>query len=58
VNKSVIELRHEQMTALPPALAETLPNVTEQKGSFALVCRGNTCLPPIIDAETLYAALV
>jgi hypothetical protein len=56
VNKSVIQLRREQMKSLPPALAETLPNVSEE-GSFALVCRGNTCLPPITDAEALYAAI-
>jgi hypothetical protein len=57
VNKSVIQLKHEQMEALPPALAETLPSVPGGEGSFALVCRGNTCLPPIRDAEELYAAI-
>ncbi len=57
VNKSVIQLRREQMQGLPPALAETLPAVPGDAGSFALVCRGNSCLPPIKDAEELYSAL-
>ncbi|HEX5284089.1 MAG TPA: thioredoxin domain-containing protein [Bryocella sp.] len=69
VNKSVIQLRRDQMQALPPALKETLPNVPPPQrtsslgtppvgdGSFALVCKGNSCLPPIKDAEELYTAL-
>src|SRR5581483_1079604 len=57
VNKSVIQLRREQMQKLPPALAETLPNAPEDAGSFALVCRGSSCLPPIKNAEELYSAL-
>jgi hypothetical protein len=57
VNKSVIQLRREQMQTLPPALRETLPNAPADGGSFALVCRGNSCLPPIKDAEELYSAL-
>ncbi|HEY5380994.1 MAG TPA: thioredoxin domain-containing protein [Acidobacteriaceae bacterium] len=55
VNKSVIRLRRAQLTELPPALAETLPHVEAE--SFALVCRGNTCLPPIVSAQELAAAL-
>lgn len=57
VNKSVIQLCREQMQTLPPALQETLPNVPTDEASFALVCRGNSCLPPIQDAEELYSAL-
>jgi uncharacterized protein len=57
VNKSVIRLRREQLGALPPALAETLPHLPEVDGSVAVVCRGNACLPPIGDAEKLLAAL-
>ncbi len=69
VNKSVIQLRGGEVQALPPALKETLPNVPPPQrtsssgtppadgGSFALVCKGNSCLPPIRDAEELYAAL-
>ncbi len=56
VNKSVIQLTREQMKTLPEALAETLPNVA-QEGSFALVCRGNRCLPPITDAEELFGVI-
>jgi hypothetical protein len=57
VNKSVIRLRKEQLGALPPALAETLPFLPSLEGSVAVVCRGNTCLPPIESAEELLAAL-
>ncbi|HTW48740.1 MAG TPA: hypothetical protein VMD92_12380, partial [Acidobacteriaceae bacterium] len=57
VNKSVIQLRREQVETLPPALAETLPNVPAHAASFALVCKGNSCLPPIRDAEELHSAL-
>ena len=57
VNKSVIRLRREQLGALPPALAETLPHLPAVDGSVAVVCRGNACLPPISDAEELLAAL-
>lgn len=58
VNKSVIRLRREQLSALPPALAETLPQLPSMEGSAAVVCRGNTCLPPINRVEELAAALV
>jgi hypothetical protein len=51
VNKSVIRLRREQLAELPPALAETLPHVEAE--SFALVCRGNVCLPPIFSGDEL-----
>jgi hypothetical protein len=51
VNKSVIRLRREQLSELPPALAETLPHVEAE--SFALVCRGNVCLPPIFSGDEL-----
>jgi uncharacterized protein len=56
VNKSVIRLRREQMKELPPALAETVPLV-QTDGSFALVCSGNTCLPPVGKVEELVTAL-
>jgi uncharacterized protein YyaL (SSP411 family) len=57
VNKSVVRLRRDQLGALPPALAETLPNLPAVDGSVAVVCRGNSCLPPIGDAEELLAVL-
>jgi uncharacterized protein YyaL (SSP411 family) len=57
VNKSVIRLRRDQLEALPPALAETLPHLPVNDGSVAVVCRRNVCLPPISDAEELLAAM-
>jgi hypothetical protein len=70
VNKSVIQLHREQLQTLPPALAETLPHAAEPPqrtsssgtpaagdASFALVCKGNSCLPPIANDEQLEAAL-
>jgi hypothetical protein len=50
---------------LPPALAETIPNLPELGGgrafdgqsfdgrSFAVVCSGFACQPPIFDAQEL-----
>jgi uncharacterized protein YyaL (SSP411 family) len=57
VNKSVIRLRREQLGALPPALAETLPHLPSMEGSVAVVCKGNTCLPPMNSTEELLATL-
>jgi hypothetical protein len=63
VNKSVIRLRREQIKAgeLPPALAETLPNLPEivrgNTPAFAIVCRGKACLPPTADPERLLEEL-
>ena len=66
VNKSVLRLRRDQITAeaLPPALAETLPHLpgigsTEAAAqqSFAVVCRGTSCQPPVTDAEGLLVSL-
>jgi uncharacterized protein YyaL (SSP411 family) len=55
-NKSVIRLRWDQIEALPPALAETLPHLS-QGASVAVVCRNNSCLPPVSTPEALFAAL-
>lgn len=55
VNKSVVRLA--SLESLPPALAESLPNLPEVEGSFAMVCKGNTCLPPVTDADALVEAL-
>jgi len=59
VNKSVIRLRREQLDALPPALAETLPHLPGLKegGSLAVVCSAHGCLPPVSTADELIAAL-
>ena len=61
VNKSVLRLRREQVRAeaLPPVLAETLPHLPllAEPGSFAVVCRGASCLPPVREVEELLLAL-
>jgi uncharacterized protein len=59
VNKSVIRLRREQLAELPPALAETLPHLPglREGGSFAVVCSGKGCLPPVSTVDELIAAM-
>jgi uncharacterized protein len=59
VNKSVIRLRREQLSALPRALAETLPHLPglKEDGSFAVVCSGKGCLPPVSTVDELIAAM-
>ena len=55
VNKSVLRLR--VVGALPPSLAETIPNLPEQPGSFAVVCSGFSCQPPVGTAVELAGVL-
>jgi uncharacterized protein len=40
---------------LPPALAQTIPNLPalKENRSFAVICSGFTCQPPIFDVVTL-----
>ncbi len=59
VNKSVIRLRRDQLGALPRALAETLPHLPGLKGegSFAVVCSGKGCLPPVSTVDELIEAM-
>ena len=61
VNKQVLMLKPEQVTKenLPPVLAETLPELPELKNgkAFAVVCKGNACLPPTSDPEKLLEEL-
>jgi len=61
VNKSVIRFRRDQLNALPPSLAETLPHLPDLKdagsGSFAVVCNGKGCLPPVRTVDELIAAM-
>ena len=58
---SALRLAANQVVAenLPPLLAETLPNLPPLgKGkSFAVLCSGNSCLPPAFSAEELRRAL-
>jgi len=51
VNKSVVRLR--EIGRLPPALAETIPNLPKREGSFAVVCSGFSCRPPVGTVEEL-----
>jgi len=55
VNRSVVRLR--DLSALPPALAETLPHLGASGGSVALVCLGMSCLPPVSDVAELVEVL-
>ena len=61
VNLSVVHLTDSEAVAqnLPPALAETIPNLPglKEKKSFAVVCSNFTCQPPITDPAELTAAL-
>ena len=56
VNKTVMRLRRDQLGALPAALADTLPHLP-MADAAALVCSGQTCSAPIMDAAALIAAL-
>lgn len=61
VNKSVVRLRRDQLSDLPPVLAQTLPALTQLKndrgGTLAIVCSHNTCQPPVSTADALLAAM-
>ena len=57
VNKSVVRLAHVAAGALPPVLETTLPRLPKIEGSFAVVCSGHTCQPPIKTPEDLVVAL-
>ena len=61
LNMTVLRLDADKAVAqnLPPALAETIPNLPGLRDgrSFAVVCSGFTCQPPIFDAAELARAL-
>jgi len=60
-NKTALRLSANQAVAenLPPALASTIPNLPELKSgkSFAIICSGFACQPPITDAAELRRVL-
>jgi uncharacterized protein len=60
-HKSVLRLRANQAVAgnLPPALAATIPNLPQVNsgGSFAVLCSGFACQPPLTDPVELRSAL-
>ena len=61
LNTAVLRLDVDKVVAqnLPPALAETIPNLPAlgERRSFAVVCSGFACQPPIFDEEELARAL-
>jgi uncharacterized protein YyaL (SSP411 family) len=56
VHKSVVRIR--ELGPLPPSLAETIPNLPDQAGSFAVICSGFSCLAPVRTVDQLTQALV
>ncbi|HEX4022469.1 MAG TPA: thioredoxin domain-containing protein [Acidobacteriaceae bacterium] len=61
VNKTVLRISRAiiRQRALPPVLAETLPHLPELAGSasFAVVCTGTSCQPPVHSADALVELL-
>ena len=61
VNKTVLKFPRSAVEAhaLPPSLAETLPLLPElrEARSFAVVCSGTSCQPPVYEAEALIELL-
>ncbi len=57
VNKTIIRLSREQLGDLPPALAQTLPNLFAGLSHMALVCIGTSCQPPVHTADELVRTL-
>jgi hypothetical protein len=65
-NKSTLQLSASQADAknLPPALAATVPNLprlhpekSDSRKSFAVLCSGSACQPPVSDGAELRKAL-
>src|SRR5262249_1100357 len=61
LNKSVLHLAQGEVVPqmLPPALAETVPNLPagKQGRTVAVVCSGFTCQPPVTEVVELEKAL-
>jgi len=57
VNKSVIRLRSIQVESLPPSLDETIRHLPTDGRSFAVLCTGFTCRPPVHSVDELAEAL-
>ena len=61
LNKSVLHLAQGEVVPqmLPPALAETIPNLpaVKQGKTVAVVCSGFTCQPPVSEVVELEKAL-
>jgi len=57
VNRSVVRFARVQAALLPPVLEKTLPRLPKVDGSFAVVCSGHTCQPPVKTVDALRAIL-
>ena len=61
-NKTTLKLAANQAVAenLPSVLAETIPNLPGLGSgkSFAVLCSGSACQPPVLDAAELRSAVV
>ena len=57
VNQSVVRFGRVQAGSLPPVLETTLPRLPRVQGSFAVLCSGHTCQPPVKTPEELTAVL-
>jgi uncharacterized protein YyaL (SSP411 family) len=61
LSKTTLQLKANQAIAqnLPPALASTIPNLPQVRSgrSFAVICSGSTCQPPVFSAEELRKTL-
>jgi uncharacterized protein YyaL (SSP411 family) len=57
VNQSVVRFGRVQAGSLPPVLETTLPRLPRVPGSFAVLCSGHTCQPPVKTPEELTAVL-
>jgi uncharacterized protein YyaL (SSP411 family) len=60
-NKATLRFASNQVVAanLPPVLAATLPSLPQLGSgkSFAVLCAGSACQPPITDPKELRLAL-
>lgn len=60
-NKSVLRLLPEQAAAerLPPSLAVSIPHLPQLKSgkSFAVLCSGSSCQPPVTTSDELSKSL-
>jgi len=60
--KTTLQLAANQAVAenLPPALAVTIPHLPELKSgkSFAVLCSGSSCQPPVLSADELRSAML
>jgi uncharacterized protein YyaL (SSP411 family) len=54
-NKAVLQIAANKVVAanLPPALAETLPNLPATRQARAVICAGGSCQPPVYEVLQL-----